>query len=448
MHRLSACYAAGKGVSEDLTIARQWSRAVAEYDAVQQFIDTYFCAQDIHMAGELKANADHYRQIAQEAIADAREVLKVEEWADVEGKKSEAEASVSPCPEEIMSCLRHKAAKCDEPELQTMLGLHLLKDGSTDEAAKWLLKAADSGSADAQIEIGLCYQRGKGVVVDHRKAAHYFQAAAQQGNARGQQALAVCLVNGRGVPKDLPRAVSLFRRAAECDAVGDSALGKMSLGICYYYGDGVDQDRLQAAYWFQQSAELGHPAAHMWLSRLYSDPEQALQHIENGKQCCQQRRAKISGLLHGDAIVEDFSLLPGMPAQHWALYYAEQTVFYERTVSCKSPCVGMSGGSVGTVVSTNVADFIARNKGIFKRIEWGPQAEYVINRSDAVQRAQIRVGEKGYQLLSKNCEHFVMECLFPDCHVLATSLQAVRFENGAGYLQHQIAKVVNCSPAK
>ena len=50
------------------------------------------------------------------------------------------------------------------------------------EAARWYMRAADSGDADAQAELGAMYKEGRGVEKDDEKALDYFMTAADAGS--------------------------------------------------------------------------------------------------------------------------------------------------------------------------------------------------------------------------------------------------------------------------
>ena len=57
---------------------------------------------------------------------------------------------------------------------------------------KWYRKAAEQGHADAQNNLGLCYQYGKGVAKDYAEAVKWYRKAAEQGHARAQCNLGYC----------------------------------------------------------------------------------------------------------------------------------------------------------------------------------------------------------------------------------------------------------------
>ena len=54
----------------------------------------------------------------------------------------------------------------------------------------WFTKAAEQGDADAQCNLGMCYEDGDGVEKDLQKAIEWYTKAANQGNTNAKQALA------------------------------------------------------------------------------------------------------------------------------------------------------------------------------------------------------------------------------------------------------------------
>ena len=54
------------------------------------------------------------------------------------------------------------------------------------EAVKWYRKAAEQGDANAQVNLGVCYDKGQGVKQDHDEAAKWYRKAAEQGDAQAK----------------------------------------------------------------------------------------------------------------------------------------------------------------------------------------------------------------------------------------------------------------------
>ena len=51
------------------------------------------------------------------------------------------------------------------------------------KAVEWYAKAAEQGDADAQDNLGSCYENGDGVSQDKRKAVEWYIKAAEQGRS-------------------------------------------------------------------------------------------------------------------------------------------------------------------------------------------------------------------------------------------------------------------------
>ena len=75
---------------------------------------------------------------------------------------------------------------------------------SEDEATALseLRSLAEQGDARAQINLGVMYEDGRGVLQDYKTAVKWFTLAAEQGHANAQYNLGVMYADGRGVPED------------------------------------------------------------------------------------------------------------------------------------------------------------------------------------------------------------------------------------------------------
>ena len=116
---------------------------------------------------------------------------------------------------------------------------------------------AEQGNADAQVRLGVCYNKGEGVAKDFVEAVKWFRKAAEQGHAGAQLMLGVCYAGGFGVAKDFVEAVKWYRKAA---AQGD-AIAQYSLGACYYAGIGVEKDSVEAYAWWNLASATDKDAA-------------------------------------------------------------------------------------------------------------------------------------------------------------------------------------------
>ena len=73
---------------------------------------------------------------------------------------------------------------------------------------------AEQGDAKAQINLGVMYRNGQGVIQDYKQAVKWYRKAAEQGDATAQYNLGVMYDNGRGVPKDYVMAHMYWNIAA------------------------------------------------------------------------------------------------------------------------------------------------------------------------------------------------------------------------------------------
>lgn len=149
------------------------------------------------------------------------------------------------------------------------VGIGLVNDflGNSTEAVKWYTLAADRGFADAQNNLGVCYENGNGVAKSYAEAVKWYKLAAEQGNAYGQANLGWCYEHGCGVEQSDEEAVRLYRLAAE----QGNAYGQGNLGWCYESGTGVKQDYKEAAKWYKLSADKGTAYAQNNLGTCYRD---------------------------------------------------------------------------------------------------------------------------------------------------------------------------------
>ena len=164
-----------------------------------------------------------------------------------------------------------KAADQGHADAQYNLGV-CYSDGygvvqSASEAVKWYRKAADQGHALAQFNLGNFYYDGRDVAQSYSEAVKWFRKAADQGLAHAQCNLGVCYQNGEGVAQSYSEAVKLYRKAAE----QGYAQAQSNLGVCYQNGYAVVQSASEAVKWYRKAAEQGNACAQYNLGGCYED---------------------------------------------------------------------------------------------------------------------------------------------------------------------------------
>ncbi len=107
-------------------------------------------------------------------------------------------------------------------------GVAANKRGDYATALRELRPLAKQGNANAQYNLGIMYENGRGFPQDDAEAVKWYRKAAEQGDAYAQFALGVMYDNGLGVPEDDAEAVKWGRKAAE----QGHAKAQYSLGNC------------------------------------------------------------------------------------------------------------------------------------------------------------------------------------------------------------------------
>lgn len=111
----------------------------------------------------------------------------------------------------------------------------------------------------ALFRLGLCYEEGKSVPQDLRKANLYYQLAADNGDRNGMARLAWCCEQGVGVEKDRAKASHYYQLAAD----EKEGYASLRMAFRYEYGIGVPVDK--------EKANRYHRSAHQSNSSLIMD---------------------------------------------------------------------------------------------------------------------------------------------------------------------------------
>jgi hypothetical protein len=172
-----------------------------------------------------------------------------------------------------------------------------------DRIDAWM-QAAQAGNPLAQVLVGHCYERGRGVQeTDYAEAMRWYRKAANAGNTFAMRQMGHMIEYGRvRPPKDgIAEAIRWYRRAAnagDVEAMNDlgyeyarpsgaqnqaeafrwfkksagrgNVAGMFNVGLHYYYGDGVRKDDGEAVRWFRKAANAGHALAMEYLGECYA----------------------------------------------------------------------------------------------------------------------------------------------------------------------------------
>ena len=101
-------------------------------------------------------------------------------------------------------------------------GLEAYKRGDYATALKEWRPLAEQGDADAQFNLGVMYDNGRGVTQDYAEAVKWYRRAAQQDLGEAQTNLGVMYQNGRGVTQDYVQAHMWYNLAVSRLSPGES----------------------------------------------------------------------------------------------------------------------------------------------------------------------------------------------------------------------------------
>lgn len=127
---------------------------------------------------------------------------------------------------------------------------------------QWL-KAAQAGSAQAKLGLGLLADRGLGEARDPVKAFNWYLDAAVDGLPEAQFNVGVMLDAGVGTTRNLNAALVWYSRAA----LRGHPRAQYNLGLLFADGEGLPSNVDLAAFWFRQAADV-LPAAQGRLDEL------------------------------------------------------------------------------------------------------------------------------------------------------------------------------------
>lgn len=226
--------------------------------------------------------AEEARIVAEKAEAERKakeEAERKQEEAWIAAEKRKAEES-----QKIASALAAFEAKDfakgwqlaagiqdSDPRIQFFIGKCYANgyggaESNVTEAVRWYRKAAERECAQAQLEVGLAYAYGRGVMKDMSEGVNWYKKAAEQGDGPAQAWLGLAYEGGYGgVTNDYVEAMKWYRRAAE----QGNPYGQIYLANMYQRGKGVPQNDAEAVKWFRKAAEQGMGWSQYRLSEAY-----------------------------------------------------------------------------------------------------------------------------------------------------------------------------------
>ena len=129
--------------------------------------------------------------------------------------------------------------------------LYFGKYKNYDKALYHFRLAAKAGHVLGQLYVGMCYERGCGVPIDHQESMKWYLLSAHQGNAVAQNNVGYSYLTGKGGPIDYSKARTWFLLSATQGFV----MAQYHLGFLYDTGKGVDVNYAEAYDWYKLASD-------------------------------------------------------------------------------------------------------------------------------------------------------------------------------------------------
>ncbi|KAM9357474.1 death ligand signal enhancer isoform 2-T2 [Symphorus nematophorus] len=151
------------------------------------------------------------------------------------------------------------------PVILNIIGLESVKSGNYKEAFICFVAAAEQGYSKAQFNVGVCYEKGRGVSKDKEKALYYYSKAAAGGHRQAQYRYAKLLLTSRGQQslEELNTAISLLEQSSA------AGLSKAQVCLASVYSQEPMRDGSKSVHYLKMAAESGDDTALLLLGECF-----------------------------------------------------------------------------------------------------------------------------------------------------------------------------------
>ena len=212
-----------------------------------------------------------------------------------------------------------------------------------EKAAEWYRKAAEGGSAEADVALGDFYCSGFTAAkpVHWDKAAAVWKEQAEKGSIDAQLKIGnTCYRNGFGVPRDGAKAIYWLEKAAAQNHA-NSPIAMWALGRMYSGDRDIPRDDAKAFYWTEKSALLGHAWTDVWvelkLAQMYESGQGTKRDLKKAQEWAQKAAAR--GNKEAKDLLAKLESIPDTVSESFEIDVAGSKVIVDR----------MGQGSVGVI---------------------------------------------------------------------------------------------------
>ena len=274
MYNYALCLNQGVGVKRDLFDGYDWMKKAADAglkDAKFQLLltDLRGIPADPEKKREAKPPLPSYAYSQLKILADEHYIpaeLFIAEYFLRKGSSAEE-------VDRGIGILKRLAGLPEPPAeaLRMLADCHYEGRGSlprdTNEMLRLLRLASKRGDAEALGKLAFCYEYGRGVESDLKKAENLYRISALRGNAMSQFKYAEFIANGTlsGNP-DVRKAIPWYEKAMK----QNNPQAAFRLGVFHLEGIGMEKDERKAAQLFLAAARQNYARAQYNLGCMYA----------------------------------------------------------------------------------------------------------------------------------------------------------------------------------
>jgi len=134
-------------------------------------------------------------------------------------------------------------------------GIEFLMQKNYEQGIPLLQKSAEMGNAEAQYNLGYCYEFGVGITKDEKIATSWYQKSADQNYNDGLYAMMMAYSDEKGVEPNYPKA---FEYAMKC-ALNNDATCMFNVVTAYKDGIGTEKSKGKMLEWAYKLGKLKNP---------------------------------------------------------------------------------------------------------------------------------------------------------------------------------------------
>lgn len=239
---------AAGGTKEDFKQMLYWTQKAAENgycEAIMTLAALYYYGNE-YIARDAKKAGEWFEKAAHQDVAEAHFFLG-EIYAKGDGIARDFKRAVDEW---------NRAAEEGIAEAEYSLGLfYLNEEHDESQGILWCKRAADHAHTEAALLLGKMYAQGyESLSPDMHEAAKWYLRAAEEGNAQAQYVYGLMCLTGSGVPLDKQQGLLWIMLSAGQD--NRSAIRQLIQ--CYDKGIGTQRDPHTASVWQKRLLELNN----------------------------------------------------------------------------------------------------------------------------------------------------------------------------------------------